>query len=298
MTIKRCLVTGHKGYIGSNLFEELKKQGYQVAGIDIKGCDIEGTKLPGENICDGYPVEFYSFNPDIIFHLAAIPRVGYSIENPVEVMSNNVISTSKTLKFAKYFKIPVVYSSSSSVVGNGSGPTNPYALSKYVGEMESVMYPSLYGTKTVSLRYFNVYSQGQKADGPYATAVANWMKFISQNQNPFITGDGLQRRDMAHVKDVVSANIFCMNNIEELSGKVFDVGTGNNISLNEMKNIVNEIFPHVQFDSRPPRPGEVQNTKADFKKFNNFGWKAQIDIETGIRECFSNLKDNIQKENI
>ena len=108
MSKKRCLVTGHKGYIGSKLYNKLKSQGYPVAGIDLKGCDIEDKALPGENICEGYPIEFYSFNPDVVFHLAAIPRVGYSVEHPVEVMRNNVMSTSITLKFAKYFKIPVV----------------------------------------------------------------------------------------------------------------------------------------------------------------------------------------------
>ncbi len=294
--IKRCLITGHKGYIGSNLYSALKDMGYIVAGIDLKGCDIEGKQLPGENICDGYPIEFYSFNPDIVFHLAAIPRVGYSVEHPVEVMTNNVVSTSITLKLAKYFKIPVVYSSSSSVVGNGDGPTNPYALSKYVGELESVLYNSLYAVPTVSLRYFNVYSEDQKADGPYATAVSNWMKFIREGINPFITGDGSQRRDMAHVSDVVSANIFCMQNIKKISGQVFDVGTGENISLKEMSEIVKELIPDIKFEYRPPRPGEVQNTKADFNKFNKFGWKAKVDIEAGIRECFINLKNNLEKE--
>jgi nucleoside-diphosphate-sugar epimerase len=296
MKQRRCLITGHKGYIGSRLYEELGTQGHAVAGIDIKGCNIEERILPGENICNGYPIEFYSFNPDIIFHLAAIPRVGYSVEHPVEVMKNNVTSTSITLKLAKYFKIPVVYSSSSSVVGNGSGPTNPYALSKYVGELESVMYAGLYNVDTVSLRYFNVYSSDQEAEGPYATAVANWMKFITEGRRPFITGDGSQKRDMAHVTDVVSANIFCMENIDVLSGKVFDVGTGSNISLNEMKEIVNSILPEVDFEYRSSRQGEVGSTKADFEKFNNFGWKAKIDINDGISQCFQQLKDNITKE--
>ena len=296
MSKKRCLVTGYKGYIGSRLFKYLKDNGHTAAGIDLKECEIDGKILKGEDICEGYPINFYSFNPDIVFHLAAIPRVGYSVDHPVEVMKNNVISTSITLKFAKYFKIPVIYSSSSSVVGNGDGPTNPYALSKYVGEMESVMYNKLYKVPTVSLRYFNVYSPDQKADGPYATAVANWMKFIREGQNPFITGDGCQKRDMAHVTDVISANVFCMQNIEKLSGMVFDVGTGDNISLNEMKDIVNKIHPNVKFEYRPPRPGEVEITKADFNKFNDFGWKAKINIENGIRECFKQLKDNIEKE--
>jgi|TARA_B100000085_G_C18561715_1_gene519853 nucleoside-diphosphate-sugar epimerase len=290
----RILVTGHKGYIGSHLFKKLKNLGHEVAGIDLKGCDIGEKELPGEDICEGFPTEFYEFVPEFIFHLAAIPRVGYSILNPEEVMKNNIISTTKTLKLAKHLNAPLVYSSSSSVVGNGNGPTSPYALSKYVGELESVMYDSLYDVKTVSLRYFNVYSGDQKADGPYATAVANWMQYIRDNKVPFITGDGSQRRDMAHVEDVVSANIFCIDEIDKIRGSVFDVGTGSNISLNEMKEIVNSVFPDIAFETKPPRPGEVLITKAETKAFKNFGWSARIDIQEGIKECFKALKGEIE----
>lgn len=286
----RILITGHKGYIGGNLFRALQEQGHNVAGIDLEGCTIEGEELAGEDICEGYTMKFYEYEPEIVFHLAAIPRVGYSVEHPVEVMKNNVISTSKTLKFAKHFSIPVIYSSSSSVIGNGDGPTNPYALSKLCGEMETILYNSLYGIKTVALRYFNVYSKDQKADGPYATAVANWMKYIREGRSPFITGDGSQRRDMAHVDDVVSANIFCMDNIDKVRGETFDVGTGNNVSLNEMKEIVNKVLPDIKFDNVPPRPGEVMETKANIKYFKKFGWHAKIDIENGITHCFNTIK--------
>jgi len=291
----RILVTGHRGYIGSHLFAKLREMGHEVAGIDLEGCDIGDTEMKGEDICKGYPTEFYEFVPEFIFHLAAIPRVGYSIQNPVEVMHNNVMSTTKTLKMAKFLNVPLVYSSSSSVVGNGNGPTSPYALSKYVGELETVMYDGLYDVKTVSLRYFNVYSKDQKADGPYATAVANWMQFIRDGKVPFITGDGTQRRDMAHVDDVVAANIFCMENIDKLRGEVFDVGTGKNISLNEMKKIVNSTFPEIEFELKPPRPGEVLITKAKTKPFKKFGWSARIDIQEGIKECFETLKEKLDE---
>ena len=212
----RLLVTGHKGYIGSHLFSKLRELGHEVAGIDLEGCTFGEKELDGEDICDGYPIEFYEFLPEVVFHMAAIPRVGYSITNPVQVMRNNCNSTSVTLRFAKVAKASVIYSSSSSVVGNGEGPTSPYALSKYVGEMETILYNKLYDVDAVALRYFNVYSENQSADGPYATAVANWMEYIRQGRNPFITGDGSQKRDMAHVSDIVSANIFCMENIKIL----------------------------------------------------------------------------------
>ena len=175
------LVTGHKGYIGGNLLKRLQELGHNVMGIDLK---------EGEDILDGFQQKHYDFKPEVIFLLAAIPRVVYSIENPIEVMHNNVHSTSIVLEFAKQVGAMVVYSSSSSVVGNGDGPESPYALSKYVGELETILYNKLYNIDTVALRYFNVYSVDQVADGPYATCVANWRRFIKEGMTPYITGDG------------------------------------------------------------------------------------------------------------
>ncbi len=272
------LVTGHKGYIGGNLFRELQKAGHNVRGIDLK---------EGNDIIDG--IEFGDhFLPEVIFHLAAIPRVVYSIENPTEVMRNNIQSTSVVLKYAKEVGAMVVYSSSSSVEGNGNGPESPYALSKLVGEMEALLYNRLYGVDTVSLRYFNVYSVDQLAEGPYATCVANWRRFITDGKVPYITGDGEQRRDMAHVSDVVSANIFCMKNRnnKDLIGKAFDVGTGNNISLNEMKELVSQSLPELEFEYVSARPGDVMLTKANIQPLLNLGWKPQVDIREGIKTCF------------
>ena len=127
-------------------------------------------------------------------------------------MRNNVLLTSIVLDYAKRNNVKrVIYSGSSSVVGNGDGPTSPYALQKLTSELETKLYSQLYGLDTVTLRYFNVYSEDQEVTGPYATAVANWMHYIKNNKNPYITGDGEQRRDMLYVHDAVSANIFAMN---------------------------------------------------------------------------------------
>ncbi len=274
------LVTGHKGYIGGNLLKRLQELGHNVMGIDLK---------EGEDILDGFQQKHRDFKPEVIFHLAAIPRVVYSIENPIEVMHNNVHSTSIVLEFAKQVGAMVVYSSSSSVVGNGDGPESPYALSKYVGELETILYNKLYNIDAVALRYFNVYSVDQVADGPYATCVANWRRFIKEGMTPYITGDGEQRRDMAHVSDVVSANIFCMQNRSNaaLLGKAFDVGTGNNISINEMKDAVRESLPNLKFDYVADRPGDVRLTKANIQPLLDLGWKPEVDISEGIKTCFS-----------
>lgn len=290
----RCLVTGHKGYIGSRLTRKLKDLGHEVEGIDlVDGHDIN-TCL-SEDHPDFLNNKWFDFKPEYVFHLACIPRVAYSVEEPVKTMLNNVLAGSNILNFARKVGAKrLIYSSSSSIVGNGDGPTSPYALQKMTTEVETRLYSDLYDIDTVSLRYFNVYSRDQEADGPYATAICNWMKYIRQGENPFITGDGEQKRDMLHVEDAVSANIFAMEHEKSFCGKNFDVGTGSNISLNQVKEIVNEHFPKVKFVYTDTRPGDVLLTKAQSNKLKEIGWQVKINIEEGISSCFRNLKKELQ----
>tara|TARA_R100000008_G_scaffold70529_1_gene48146 strand:- start:59 stop:709 length:651 start_codon:yes stop_codon:yes gene_type:complete len=214
-------------------------------------------------------------------------------------MENNVLATTMVLNFAKKVGAKrVMYAGSSSVVGNGDGPASPYGLQKLVSEMECKLYSDLYGLDTVCLRYFNVYSPDQEATGQYATAVANFMRHIKEGKSPFITGDGNQRRDMANVKDIVSANIFAMEYEGDFNGQHFDVGTGQNISLNEIKDIANEYFPEVQFDYVDARVGDVLYTRASMEPLLERGWKPEVDISIGVQECFSNLKKEIENGNV
>ena len=289
----RCLVTGHKGYIGSEVYNQLKEAGHEVMGIDlVDGNDILDCLKPDS---DGkFHPHWFNFKPEYIFHLAAIPRVAYSVEQPVHVIENNVLSSLYILEFARACGTKrVIYSSSSSVVGDGLGPENPYGASKYMPESMCGVWSRLYDLDTVCLRYFNVYSPDQKADGPYATAVANWMQFIRDGKNPFITGDGEQRRDMAHKLDVVSANIFCMEYENNFGGQWFDVGTGDNASLNQIKDMARQFFPEINFEYVEPRPGDVMVTKACIAPLNKLGWQPKHEIELGIKECFRLLKEEL-----
>ena len=292
----KAFVTGHLGYIGKHLVRELERRDHVVRGIDLKGSPSPGQRF-GEDLCDGIPSRIVDFAPDVVFHLAAIPRVAYSVENPLHVMKNNVVATSTVLDYARQNSIPVVYSSSSSVVGNGEGPASPYALSKHVGEVESLLYHKLYGLKTVALRYFNVYSYDQIADSAYATVVCNWKKYISEGRVPFITGDGEQRRDMTHVSDIVSANIFCAENWdnEDLWGEWYDVGSGENISLNELKEIVLQYLPEQSFKYVEERKGDVLLTRADLSKFDQHGWRPKKNLIAGLNDIYSKLSREINE---
>ena len=292
----RCLVTGHRGYIGSHIYTKLKELGHDVQGIDlVEGHDIlQDLKEYDEPMKGKFHPHYYKFKPECVFHLACIPRVAYSVENPVETMRNNVLATTHVLNFARKVGAKrVIYSGSSSVVGNGDGPSSPYGLQKLISEMECKLYSDLYGLDTVSLRYFNVYSPDQKTEGAYATAVSNFMRHIREEKNPFITGDGTQRRDMAHVEDVVSANIFAMEYKGTFNGRFFNVGTGKNASLNEIKEIVLKYFPKVKFDYIEDRKGDVLCTKADISSFGELGWEPKNQILEGINECFKELKNEL-----
>ena len=289
MSIK-CFVTGHRGYIGSHLYKELEERGYEVRGIDLK---------EGEDII--HDLEKYDdFKPDYIFHLAAFPRVVYSMEFPEKVLENNILSTIRILEFARKHNCKrVIYSSSSSVLGNREEsayePTSPYGASKLVPEILCKNYSRVFGVDTVSLRYFNVYSKDQTAVLAYATAIASFMEHIRQGKTPYVTGDGNQTRDMLHVKDAVAANIFCALFNSDFGGEIFDVGTGENIKLNEVKDLVLNYFPNLEFEYVEERPGDVRSTRAETLKLKNLGWQTRISIREGIEDCFKSLKKELDE---
>tara|TARA_R110000751_G_scaffold6038_8_gene26432 strand:- start:2346 stop:3209 length:864 start_codon:yes stop_codon:yes gene_type:complete len=286
--MSRCLVTGHLGYIGSKVFKRLQELGHETIGVDYREDDRQNVStLLAEDDDGAFHPYYEDFKPEYIFHLACIPRVAYSVDEPVKTMVNNVIQTSHLLNFARKTGVKrVIYSGSSSVLGNGAGPSSPYGLQKLISEMECELYSSLYGLDTVTLRYFNVYSPCQRVDGPYSTAIANWMECIRNGTNPFITGDGTQRRDMVHVEDVVAANIFAMEYTGEFAGKHYDIGTGSNVSLNEIKDIIKQYHPEVVFENTPPRQGDIATSTADVLPLKHLGWTSKVNIAVGVKSCF------------
>jgi len=278
----RCLVTGDKGYIGSRLSRSLKESGHEVRGIDIK----PPHGLPPMDVKKDLHY-FKRFKPEYIFHLAALPQIQYSIENPSETMLNNVYGTSKVLEFAHAVGCKrVIFSSSAAIYGNKNGPESPYAAQKLMSEVECQMYSSLYELDTVSLRYFNVYSPEQPRINAYATVIPSWMECVRNATDPFITGTGEQSRDMVHLDDIVSVNIFAMKYEERFNGKYFDVGTGHSTSLNEIKDIVLRHHPDLTFTYVSQREGEVFCSKADTFPLGSIGWNSSVKAERGIEYCF------------
>jgi len=268
------LVTGHKGYIGSKLFNKLKQLNFEVVGIDLKD---------GHDVLDCLPK---NKNFDYVFHLAALPSVEFSVLNPSYTLKHNVLVTSKLLEWCKENKVKrFIFSSSSAVYGNGDGPKSPYGLHKLMSEMECQLYSNLYGLDTVCLRYFNLYSEDQKYGGAYSTAISAWMEMIKNNKPLRIDGDGEQTRDFIHVNDVVEANIFCMNYSNKFNGDFYDIGSGKSISINYIKNYIN-MYNDVKWQQSPERTGDVKHTTANISKIMKLGWSPKVDIEDGLKLCF------------
>lgn len=276
----RCLITGYKGYIGSAMFSTLQKLNYEVRGIDLK----EGKCITK----DLYELD--SFKPDFIFHMAAFPRVGYSIENPSETLYHNVYGTSKILEYAVKNKTRrVIFSSSSAIYGDDGNITNPYGLQKQLSESECKLYRDLYNLDVVCLRYFNVYSKEQPTDGSYSTVIAAWQEKIKMKEEPIINGDGTIKRDFIHLNDIININLFCMKK-EKFRNIYYDVGTGRSVSLNYLAKKIKKINPNINFIYGEKRLGDAKQTKANIKPLEAEGWKSLIDIDRGLEECFGRFR--------
>jgi UDP-glucose 4-epimerase len=275
----KILVTGHKGYIGSKLFNKLDDGINIIHGIDLK---------------DGRDVLHHLSNTsyDYVFHLAAFPSVQQSVEEPSGTFRNNAYATSVLLEWAKNHNVKRVIFSSSAAAAS---VTSPYGLHKRISEQECRLYSQLYGLDTVCLRYYNVYSEDQNYGGSYSTAISAWMQMIREGRELRIDGDGEQTRDFVHVDDVVSANIFCMNQDKPFAGAIHDVASGVSFSLNSVREIINRNHD-VAWVENPERKGDIKHSHSDISGLLSLGWKPSVAIEDGLQRCFS--KDNLCVESL
>jgi UDP-glucose 4-epimerase len=270
----KILVTGHKGYIGSHLYNKIKKDSsHDLRGIDLKNGDDVLHCLPDEKF-------------DVVFHFCAYPRVEYSVLNPSYTLRQNVLVTSKLLDWSRSHGVKkFVFSSSSAIMGDGDGvPKSPYGLHKLMSEMECKLYKELYGIHCVCLRYFNAYSEDQPFGGAYDTAISAWMEMIRQNKPLRLDGDGEQTRDFVHVEDIVSANIIAMNN-NDMNDDFYNVGYGKSFSLNYVKDFIDK-YNDVEWNHTPPRQGDARHTLADNSSLLNCGWQPKIHFDEGLKRCF------------
>ncbi|HXV26916.1 MAG TPA: NAD-dependent epimerase/dehydratase family protein [Candidatus Paceibacterota bacterium] len=294
----KYIVTGGAGFIGSHVQDLLLEQGHEVHVVDNLLSGKRENLNPGAKFYlvdirhSGELVSIFR-GADGVFHLAAQPRMQYSIQEPALTHGINATGTLNVLLAARDAGVRrVVYSASSSAYGTENHlpftedmkarPVIPYAVQKYVGEMYCRTFAEFYGVQTVSLRYFNVYGPRQTtdADGPYATVIGIFLGLAAQGIAMPVVGDGQQRRDFTHVRDVARANLLAMRAKSVGRGEVINIGTGRNHSVLDVAKLIGGEREHVS-----ARPGEARATLADNTLAGSLlGWEPEVPFEYGMAE--------------
>jgi len=316
--MKKVLVTGAAGFIGSNMVKML------LDFTDIEVFAIDNLQA-GDRIYNSFiaPLEekhkerlhffkgninnienkfeyFFKLNKnkiDAVFHFAATPSVPYSVEYPLETNDNNVSNTLVLLEWCVKHKIRrFVFSSSSAIYGDTDVfptpetseiyPKSPYALQKRVIEEYCKLYSELYGLDTVCLRYFNVYGPNQYSENAYSTVICAWIKGAIAGNQLRLDGTGKQSRDFVFVQDVCKANLLVANCEKKFSGDIFNVGSGKNDSLLRILDIVKSISSISDIDHQKSRAGDVHKTHADIKKISALGYKPSVNINDGVQKTY------------
>jgi len=296
MVTKKAIVTGGAGFIGSHIVEHLLSVGWHVKVIDNESSQSHDkfywnkkTENYEEDICDYESIRPLFDGVDVVFHLAAESRIQPTLDNPILATEVNTLGTCTILQCAKEAGVKrVVYSSTSASYGlKNKVPNvesmpndclNPYSVSKVAGEELCKMYTNLFGVETVVLRYFNVYGERQPLRGQYAPVIGLFLKQKKEGKPMTIVGDGLQRRDFTHVKDVVNAN-FLASQINNASGEVINIGTGINYSILGLAQEIGGNYTFIE-----PREGELRESLADNSKAKKLlGWEPKTNLKEWIK---------------
>jgi UDP-N-acetylglucosamine 4-epimerase len=305
------LVTGGAGFIGSHIVECLLSIG--AKNVRILDNLSTGSKSNIEPLIKKFTnLEFVwgdirnletcrkaCKNIDIICHQAALGSVPRSIDNPLDSHDVNVNGFINLLVAAKEnFIKRIVYASSSSVYGtndklikieNENGELlSPYAVTKYVDELYANIFTRVYEMECIGLRYFNVFGPRQNPNGVYAAVIPKFIKVVIENESPLINGDGSYSRDFTYIDNVVHANVLALTtNNTECFGQVFNVGTNNSISINELFELIKKITNNDNCKAiyGPKRIGDVPYSNASINKISTMlKYQPKVYFEDGLQK--------------
>ncbi len=271
----RALVTGGCGFIGSNLVDKLVSSSWNVLVID----DMSSGNPHWKNNSAKYiftdislALEATRFEKiDVIFHLAAEARIQPSYESPLRWQQSNILGTAAVCEYARKSECKVIFAGSSSCYGGKF--MNPYTFSKKISEEMCQMYSKVFGTSTVTARFFNVYGPRNPLIGEYTPIIAKFEQLKKEGKPLTVVGDGEQRRDFTHVYDICEGLVKLSE--QEWSGDIFNLGTGTNFSINEIVDMFGCEKVHL-----PKRPGESIETRADISMTTKLtGWKPKYKLE-------------------
>ena len=300
-----CLVTGGAGFIGSNIVRRLVDEGHGVRVLDdlstgrrenLEGLE-EAIDFREGDIRDEATTTTAVQGVDAVFHLAALPSVVRSVEEPLETNRVNVCGTLRMLIAARDAGVDrFVFSSSSSVYGDTPvlpkqedmlpGPLSPYAIQKLTGEHYCRVFYGLYGLKTYVLRYFNVFGPNQNPESHYAAVIPLFINALQNDRPVTIFGDGGQTRDFTYVEDVVSANLSCLEAPETGAGGIYNIACGDRTSVNDMaRHLMAIMGKDINPVHEPARVGDVRDSQGDGSRaYSVLGWQPAFSLQQGLEQ--------------
>ena len=301
----KVLVTGGAGFIGSNLADELIRQGAKVRIIDnfATGFHENIEEINGDfefvegDITDEATVAKVIEGVEVVFHQAALPSVPRSVENPAETHRVCVDGTFNLLLHSKEAGVRrFIYAASSSAYGNQPtlpkvetmkpDPLSPYAAAKLTGELYCRAFNSVYGLETVSLRYFNVFGPRQNPASMYSGVISRFIDSLMTGETPVIFGDGEQSRDFTYIDNVVNANIKASQSTQGL-GETMNAANGERITLNELLDVLKKITGKndAVADFQPERKGDVKHSQADNQRaVECLDYTQLVGLEEGLKK--------------
>lgn len=304
------LVTGGAGFIGSHTVALLRKRGHAVRVLDDLSSGLEANlegleaDLVVGSITDAAVVTDAVRGCSHVIHLAAIPGVPASVDDPVASDLANVNGTVVVFEAARRAGVRrVVFASSCAVYGQTEGrtvregdplgPTSPYAASKAADELYAAVFTETLGLSCVGLRYQNVYGPRQDPSGPYAAVIPRFVEFALRGLPLPVEGDGEQSRDFVSVHDVARANLAAAT--APGAQGVYNVGSGRRTTVNEISALVLAAVPeHAGIEHHPPRQGDIRHMLSDpSKAAADMDWRAEADFEAAMAETVAWYRDRL-----
>lgn len=325
--MRKILVTGGAGFIGSNLCEELVKKGNYVVCLDnfstgrienIQGLlDNNRFKLIEGDIRNLDTCLKAVNGVDVVFHEAALGSIPRSIDDPITTNAVNISGFLNMLVAAKNAKIDrFIFAASSSAYGdnetipkvedNIGKPLSPYALTKYVDELYAHVFSITYGLKYIGIRYFNVFGRRQNPNSAYAAVIPLFIKKLLKHEQPIINGDGSNSRDFTYIDNIIHINMLALETLSPKAfNQIYNGAGGENTSVLELEQLITKKLS--AYDNcigciapifGPNRIGDIKHSKASISKAKELlGYNPVCTFEDGLKKTIywylTNLKGKI-----